>query len=757
MSDLRKIEDALFFTALHITEPQERRAFLERACGGDDTLLGTIENMLAAAEGADQLLSRGLSAIARSGGDFEALHGRVGESISAEAGNERIGTKIGPYTLVESLGKGGGGEFYLAEQHKPVQRKVALKVIKLGMDTRSVIARFEAERQALAMMDHPYIAKVLDGGSTAFGRPYFVLELVNGTPITEFCNIHHFDLRQRIGLVINVCHAIQHAHQKGIIHRDIKPSNILVSMQDGIAAPKVIDFGIAKAIEGHIGDATSETVQGQLLGTPAYMSPEQACINTSDIDTRTDIYSLGALLYEIVTGHPPFDMKEFKEVLRADLPGLLAMKDPVRPSVLIKHAEPAKLAGLGRMFASDPTKLAAMIRGDLDWIIVKAMEKDRSRRYETANGLARDLQRYLDNQPVAARPPGRMYVLRKLVRRNRAVFVSSALILLALIGGLGASTILFYKARRAEMRQTDLRKLTEAALQNEAKLRRLAETRSRLTEAVALVRQEDFESAAQILGEMETPPSEPSLDAITALRDVGMWLGGRKRWQEASKCFEWLLEIDKLDPWRTVTLNYQACGALLAQTADWERYQRFCQILSDAHQKVSDGDEAGRILKSCLLQPLVPERQASFAVIAKVNEDWLQNISPSQKIGWGSLPSSLWRYRIGDWDAALEVAATGVMNSTTAMAHFPSYHAIRAMAYERSGDSGAAHESFEKARQALVAKWPSDWSEGTHAGYWYDWLFAAVLVQEAGEMLGMPLTLPVEGNAEVVLDSTTIK
>lgn len=753
MDESKQIEDALFFAALHITDPKARRAFLERACGGDASLRRLIEEMLAAEEGADQLVNRGLSAIARSGEDFQALHGPMEEAVSAASGNERIGTRIGPYTLVGSLGKGGGGEVYLAEQHEPVHRKVALKVIKLGMDTRSVIARFEAERQALAMMDHPYIARVLDAGSTTFGRPYFVLELVNGTPITEFCNSHRLDLRQRIGLVIGVCHAIQHAHQKGIIHRDIKPSNILVSMQDGIPVPKVIDFGIAKAIEGNIGDATSETVLGQLLGTPAYMSPEQACITTSDIDTRSDIYSLGALLYEITTGHPPFDTKDFKDVHRADLPKLLSEKEPVRPSVLLKQADPAELAALGGMFSSDPARLASMIRGDLDWIIVKAMEKDRARRYETANGLALDLQRFLDNQPVAARPPGRIYVLRKLVRRNRAMFVSSALIVLALVVGLGASTLLFFKARRAEIRQMELRKLTEKALANEAQLRRVAETRSRLTEAVARVRQDDFEGAARILAKMETPPSEPSLDAITALRDVGMWLGGHKRWAEACKCFEWLLEIDKLDPWRTVTLNYQACGALLARIGDWERYRRFCQILAQAHQKVSDGDEAGRILKSCLLQPLVPERQASLAILAKVNEDWLPTISQFEKTGWGSLPSSLWRYRIGDWDAALKLSATGLIGSTPEMAHFPSYHAIRAMALERTGDHAAARDHFERARQALEAKWPSDWSEGTQAGFWYDWLFAAVLVQEAGKMLKIPLNLPMDGNAEAKPDS----
>lgn len=748
MHDSRQIEDALFFAALHITDPMERRRFLDRACAGDGALRGLIEEMLETAEGADRLVGRGLSAIASSGGDVQGLREQPDDGLTAASGNERIGTRIGPYTLRESLGKGGGGEVYLAEQHEPVHRLVALKVIKLGMDTRSVIARFEVERQALAMMDHPYIARVLDAGSTTFGRPYFVLELVNGTPITEFCNSHRFDLRQRIGLVIGVCHAIQHAHQKGIIHRDIKPSNILVSMQDDIPVPKVIDFGIAKAIEGHLGNATSETAHGQMLGTPAYMSPEQACVNTADVDTRSDIYSLGALLYEITTGRPPFDIRDFKDAQRSDLPKLLAQREPVRPSVRLRHAAPAELAALGGMFSSDPARLAAMIRGDLDWIIVKAMDKDRARRYETANGLALDLQRFLDHQPVAARPPGRMYALRKLVRRNRAVFVSSALILAALVGGLGASTWLFFKARRAELRQTELRKLTEVALENEGKLRRAAETRSRLTDAVARVRQEDFEGAARILGKMETPPSEPSLDAITALRDVGMWLGGHKRWEEACKCFEWLLEIDKLDPWRTVTLSYQACGSLLAWTGDWERYRRFCRVMSQSHQNVADGDEAGRILKSCLLQPLSPERQASLDPIANVNEEWLRTIPQSQKMGWGALPMCLWRFRTGDLSATLDLSATGLIGSTPTMAHFSSYHAIRAMALEQTGDHAAALGSFEAARNALEAKWQSDWSEGTSAGYWYDWLFAAILVTEAGEMLEVPLGLPMAGNAD---------
>lgn len=737
MDNAKQIEDALFFTALHITDAAARRAFLEKTCGNDHRLRRAVEEMLAAEEGADHLLDRGLDSIIRTGDGIDGFDKPAAGAASQDPRDERIGTRIGPYLLKESLGKGGGGEVYLAEQHQPVHRKVALKVIKLGMDTRSVIARFEAERQALAMMDHPYIARVLDAGSTAFGRPYFVLELVNGTPITEFCNAHGFTLRERIALVVNVCHAIQHAHQKGIIHRDIKPSNVLVSMQDGIAVPKVIDFGIAKAIEGRIGEETSQTMQGQLLGTPAYMSPEQACIRSSDIDTRTDIYSLGALLYEIVTGNPPFGSDDFADVPRSALPEILAREEPRRPSALIRQMDSAELASFAKALSTEPSRLISKIRGDLDWIIVKAMEKDRTRRYETANGLAMDLQRFLDNQPVSARPPGRGYVLRKLVRRNRAVFVSSGIVLLALVGGLGTSTALFFKARRAEMRQSELRRLTEVALDNEAKLRRAAETRSRLTEAVAHVRQEDFEGAARILGEMETPPSEPSLDAITALRDVGMWLGGHKRWDEARKCFEWLLEIDKLDTWRTVTLNYQACGALLANTGDQPRYLRFCNILSQTHSQTEDGDEAGRILKSCLLQPLTPELRNALEELASTNEAWLETVSPAQTYGWGSMPAALWRCRIGDDEAAIRLANTGLTNSAPKMGFYPSFHSILAMAFARRGDFESAARHLQAATTSLEAKWKSDLSQGFGGaeGYWYDWLFARVLVTEAEELL----------------------
>ena len=356
------------------------------------------------------------------------------------AEDESIGKSIGPYRLLQRIGEGGCGVVYMAEQEKPVRRRVAFKIIKLGMDTKSVIARFEAERQALALMDHPNIARVLDAGATESGRPYFVMELVRGVKITDYCDQNELDTRQRLILFIQVCQAIQHAHQKGIIHRDIKPSNILVTIIDGVAIPKVIDFGIAKAIEGRLTDNTIFTAYEQFIGTPAYMSPEQAVMSGVDVDTRSDIYSLGVLLYELLTGRTPFETKELLERGIDGLRRTLQEREPERPSVMITTLRGPALTLLAHQRHAEPLKLASLLRGDLDWIVIRTLEKDRGRRYETANGLAMDVQRYLNNEPVVARPPSRLYKFHKLVGRNRATFIAGTVVALALIGGLGVAT-----------------------------------------------------------------------------------------------------------------------------------------------------------------------------------------------------------------------------------------------------------------------------------------------------------------------------
>jgi serine/threonine protein kinase len=350
---------------------------------------------------------------------------------------------------LEKVGEGGCGAVYVAQQYEPVRRRVALKVIKLGMDTKEVIARFEAERQALAMMDHPNIAKVFDAGTTETGRPYFVMELVRGIKITEYCDQNQLNTKQRLTLLIEVCHAVQHAHQKGIIHRDIKPSNIMVTLHDGVPVPKVIDFGIAKATEGRLTDETVYTQLHQFIGTPAYMSPEQAEMSGLDIDTRSDIYSLGVLLYELLAGSTPFDAKELMSGGLDAMRKIIREQEPVRPSTRFLTLQGADLTTTAKRRSTDTTKLLHQLRGDLDWIVMKCLEKDRARRYETANGLAMDIQRHLQNELVVARPPSVGYKFQKLVRRNKLAFAAVGAVTAALIVGLGVATWSFFKEQQA--------------------------------------------------------------------------------------------------------------------------------------------------------------------------------------------------------------------------------------------------------------------------------------------------------------------
>ncbi|MCX6929063.1 MAG: serine/threonine-protein kinase, partial [Verrucomicrobia bacterium] len=363
---------------------------------------------------------------------------------------EKPGDRIGRYKLLQKLGEGGCGVVYMAEQQEPVKRRVALKVIKLGMDTQEVIARFEAERQALALMDHPNIAKVLDGGATSTGRPYFVMELVRGTPINRYCDENRLTTRKRLELFILICQAIQHAHQKGVIHRDIKPTNILVADHDGVPVPKVIDFGIAKATAGQtLTDKTLFTAFDQFIGTPAYMSPEQAKLSGLDIDTRSDIYSLGVLLYELLTGRTPFDAKRLIQAGLDEIRRIIQEEDPPRPSTRLSALDAAEQTTVAHQRQTEPPKLTGLVRGDLDWIVMKTLEKDRNRRYETANGLAMDLQRFLSDEPVLARPPSNLYRLQKFVRRNKLAVVATSAVALALLLGLGLSMLLFIRERAA--------------------------------------------------------------------------------------------------------------------------------------------------------------------------------------------------------------------------------------------------------------------------------------------------------------------
>ncbi|MBI3415480.1 MAG: protein kinase [Verrucomicrobia bacterium] len=413
-----------------------REAFLDGACRGDAALRARVEALLRNHQ-ADSFLEQPAAELPKT-------------VLAPEpASLEEPGTLIGRYKLLEKIGEGGFGAVYVAEQREPVKRRVALKIIKLGMDTRQVVARFEAERQALALMDHPNIAKVLDAGATDAGRPYFVMELVRGVAITQYCDENHLSTIERLGLFIKVCHAIQHAHQKGIIHRDIKPSNILVTVNDGAPVPKVIDFGIAKATQGELTDKTIYTQFQQFIGTPAYMSPEQADMTSLDIDTRSDIYALGVLLYELLVGRTPFDGKELLMSGLDEMRRTIREQEPVRPSTRLDSLLGDERTTTAKRRSADPAKLAALLRGDVDWIVMKCLEKDRTRRYETANGLAADLKRYLNNEPVTARPPSVAYRFQKAFRRNKLAFAAAVAIFAALAVGLSFSTWSFYRERHA--------------------------------------------------------------------------------------------------------------------------------------------------------------------------------------------------------------------------------------------------------------------------------------------------------------------
>ncbi len=453
----------LLTEALNRTDPAERAAFLDQTCAGNSELRRRLEELLTGyAKSGGPLVRPPVApakftatadlptpiaigehrpdwpteALARP--DPDATTARQSASPVAGApivsAGEGIGTVIaGRYMLVDVIGEGGMGSVYLASQTEPVKRQVALKLIKTGMDSRGVLGRFDAERQALALMDHPNIARIYDGGVTPAGQPFFVMELVSGVPLTEYCDSQRLTVQARLELFVSICQAVQHAHQKGIIHRDLKPGNVLVTEVDGRPTPKVIDFGVAKATELKLTDMSLADV-GAIVGTPAYMSPEQADPTSMDIDTRTDVYALGVMLYELLTGSPPIDTRQFQRAAILEMLRMVREVDPPRPSTKLSTAE--ALPNIAANRSIEPARLAKLLQGELDWVVMKALEKDRTRRYETASGFARDIQRYLADEVVEARPPSRGYRLRKFVKRNKIQVIAASLVFLTLTGGI---------------------------------------------------------------------------------------------------------------------------------------------------------------------------------------------------------------------------------------------------------------------------------------------------------------------------------
>jgi len=727
-------EEALFEAARQLKSGGQREAFLAQACAGDLELQRRLAELLSADEVADKFLK---SASRSAGSLFATGWSKISTTETGASGvpDEQVGKRIGPYKILQRIGEGGGGVVYMAEQEKPISRRVALKVIKLGMDTKSVIARFDAERQALALMEHPNIARVLDAGATGAGRPYFVMELVRGVRITEYCDQNNLDTRRRLALFIQICSAIQHAHQKGIIHRDIKPSNILVTMHDGVPVPKVIDFGIAKAIEGRLTEQTLFTAYEQIIGTPAYMSPEQAEMSGLDVDTRSDIYSLGVLLYELLTGRTPFDAKELVKSGLEEMRRTLREREPQRPSSILTTLHGTELTATAAHRHAEPPKLISTLKGDLDWIVMKTLEKDRKRRYETANGLAMDVRRYLNNEPVTARPPSRLYRLQKLVRRNQVVFASGTVVAVALIAGLGISTRLFVEERQARQRAV-------AAEQNEFALRQKSELREKITQIALMVSQEEYADADDLLA--KTPLDQPSLEGAVVLRALGEWHARQDRWPQAANRLKNLLRVDDIDGPDVETLDCLQCGPALIEAGDLAGYDQFRRA-AVAKYGNTNSPVADRVLKIALLLPGDQKLLASLAPVAETTErtfkaDEDDSEPDSFRAAWQCVSLSLMDYRRGDYTGTADWAKRCLAYPDFNAPRAATAHILLALAYWQQGRQPQARVELRQGQDAVAAKFTEGLDHGSAPnGFWFDWVFARILLREA-EGLMPPVT-----------------
>jgi serine/threonine protein kinase/tetratricopeptide (TPR) repeat protein len=547
---------AIFLEAVEKHAPEQWGAFLDTACGEDEDLRRRVSVLLQAHAQANSLL--------------DAPESKFMPTADEPAPAGLSGTVIGPYKLLEPIGEGGMGTVWMAQQTEPVRRLVALKLIKPGMDSRQVINRFEAERQALALMDHPNIARVFDAGTTrgdaggvSAGRPYFVMELVKGVPLTKYCDEHRLTPRERLELFVPVCQAIQHAHQKGIIHRDIKPSNVLVALYDGKPVPKVIDFGVAKATGQQLTEHTLVTGFGAVVGTLEYMSPEQAEVNQLDIDTRSDIYSLGVLLYELLTGTTPLDRNRLKEAAMLEMLRLIREEEPPRPSTRLSASKDS-LPSISAQRHMEPAKLTRLVRGDLDWIAMKALDKDRSRRYETANGLAMDIQRYLADEPVQARPPSAAYRFRKMVRRHKSAVTVAAAILMLVLAGTAVST---WQAIRATLAE---RKTSEALAQVTTEQAKTKEALTTAREALDALTDEVVETMFARQPELEETEKAFLRKVLKHYEAVAPQIEdtAEAKFLRAKGQFRVSHVIELLGDQPAAIAGYQGAAALLQQLAD---------------------------------------------------------------------------------------------------------------------------------------------------------------------------------------------
>jgi serine/threonine protein kinase/Flp pilus assembly protein TadD len=721
-------EESIFLQALDIPAAADRDAYLARACGENSRLRAEVEALLRAHRNTGDFLDLP---------DAPVLAKTVGRPGAEQPVYEGAGSQIGPYKLLEQVGEGGFGVVFMAEQERPVRRRVALKVLKPGVDTRQVIARFEAERQALAMMDHPHIARVLDAGATEGGRPYFVMELVKGVPITDYCDHHQLAPRERLELFVTVCQALQHAHQKGIIHRDIKPSNVLVTLHDDKPVVKVIDFGIAKATSGQLTDKTLYTGFAQLIGTPLYMSPEQASMSGLDVDTRSDIYSLGVLLYELLTGTTPFDKSRLQEAAFDEVRRIIREEEPPKPSARISTLRNAETASAAQR-CGQWKQPGPVVLGELDWIVMKALEKDRNRRYESVGGLARDVERHLRHEPVLACPPSNWYRLRKLIRRNRTACLSAAATVLVVLLGTAALAVSNYLIRQEQARTRDEQKRTEQAL-------RLAERHA--------------EEVRQGLARLKH---------ANALLDRGRWYAGDGSWDDAHEAFSEAIELrpEHVSAWVNRGDLYTRLGLWDLAAADYKREMKLSEPETTLRWyqhtllRRAIGDEEGcrqtardmrEHFAGTLRARFVEETVRSSLLVPDPDADLRHLIELCREAGpsqAGTMPYVLGAalYRAGQFEEALQQLQEAQEANHQRVLGRLSYPVL-AMTHHRLGHQAEARQALGEAGR-ILDQWTQERYTGqrefslVHTGgdaiwpvHWWDYLECQLLYGEAKALI----------------------
>jgi eukaryotic-like serine/threonine-protein kinase len=718
-TDSLAIENAIFETALQISNPEQRSEFLDKTFIGDASGRKDMEDLLKMAGTSSAFfleVQMSAAELAREVID-ELPEGEIPNEHEPPPSGETVGATIGRYTLLRKIDEGGGGEIFEAVQDGMV-RTVALKILRSGMDTESVVSRFEAERHTLEIMEHPNIARVLDAGRTSRGLPYFVMELVRGATITTFCETERLDLRARLDLFLKVCQAIQHAHQKGIVHRDIKPSNILVEDVDGIFVPKVIDFGIAKAMQGPTRGRAGITQIGQFIGTPAYMSPEQIDMGGMDIDTRADIYSLGALLYELLAGRPPFDTEQLLESGVTEMRRALIEDHPPLPS---DAARTSTAGGKGNILPGTPEKWANALRGDPDWIVFKAMEKERNRRYQTANSLAMDIRRYLRNEPVIARKPSRRYFLSKFFQRNRAACVLGVAMLLSLVAGLGTTTALYFREKDA--------------LAAQARLKRQAQARANVSLAAILLSDGNTEEADRLLKKDPLESIDASPEAAEVFRSLGRWNAVFGRWQQAANCFRLMNEANRLGDRAVIAqgVDLLMTAPSYLEAGDRKGYENFRAEVLDRYLPVENAMQAEHILKACLLAPTDERTLNRLEQAAEACRTNLQSKSGISGIPeWNALSLTLYQYRCGDYEEAIREANACLRFEDRAGSRAAAARCLMAMSHFKQGDPKEGRLLLEKAKVDMHrVESQIDESGFPPIGHWFAWSVVRILVREA--------------------------